>query len=146
MAEFFENDYVVRVESGHPGYTSYQIIATEAGWRQLIADLQHAIAHPPPPVAVTTPQGDTVQVDIADREGAAYLLEKYATIAGGQTSRVTLTFYLAKDLRSYHVHPKRWTEWREWLTCGALILLAGTILLLAGIGFLHLYGDFFKSH
>ncbi len=57
-------------------------------------------------------------------------MEKYATIAYGETSRIYLTFALSPDLDAYHVRPRRIRELLSFFGCLGII----AVLILALIG------------
>lgn len=113
MTEFYNNRYVIKVESGHPGYSHYQIISTREGMAEMVRSLQ---------AALESPEGER-------RSGS--LWNDSATIAHGQTSRVYLSFKLADDLSIYHVRPSRFKEGISFLGC---ICVALALLTLAYIG------------
>jgi len=124
MEEFFTNDYVVEVESGHPGYTDYKLIATPESWRTLAAELVNAAEKP----------GGADESKRNER-GELLLLSKYATISKGKTSRVSISFYAAKDLTAHHVPSSRFDRfYNSTVGCWLMFLVAAGILYLAAVG------------
>jgi len=120
MAEFFQNKFVIKIESGHPGYRQYTIIATRENMARMVQELSQALAEAEES-QLSNPQAST---------GLSQLWSQYATIAYGETSRITLTFALSPELDVFHARPKRS---RDLLFCfGCLGLTA--ILILAYIG------------
>jgi hypothetical protein len=83
--EYFENDFVVKVESGHPGYVAYSIIATPMAWRKLVSEVS---------VALENPRSSKHQ---QKENGEFGLISKNATISRGRTSRVSISFLAAED-------------------------------------------------
>ena len=130
MEEFFVNDFVIKVETGHPGYIDYKIIATPTSLRVLVDQLAEAAAR-------LEAAGDSQGYGT----GASPLLHKYATVSGGQTSRVTISFHAARDLTAHHVRPTRLQNLRNNLSCLLLLLAAAGIVYLAGVGAAKLLGE-----
>ncbi len=126
MEETFVNDFVVRVESGHPGYVSYQIIATPDSLLALSQELKDEAEK------YKRAQPSTISpIEHRDKHtpyrGEALLLSKYATQDKGKSSRVSIAFMAADDLSRYHVQPK--SSWNNLL----LLFVLGVVCL-AGIG------------
>ena len=117
MEEFFINKYVVETERGHPGRTSYTVYST----REDMLSMAQALTQ-----ALTTP--DATRLD--PRLPTDLVWHHYATIAGGETCRVTLAFCVADDLMRFHVRPTFGSRLRSWL--GLACWLA--FIAFAGIG------------
>jgi hypothetical protein len=120
MAEFFRNKYVVQVEHGHPGFTTYTVLSTREDMTALVEALSEALAKPEESLGESLPAPDS----------PTRLWSGYATTAYGQTSRVSLVFQLVRDLAPYHVRP---TTGRRLLgVVWALVVLL--VLALAVVG------------
>lgn len=136
MEEFYVNDYVIKVEGGHPGKQVYTLIATPETWLQLSAQLNFALKSP------TAKIGALKNVD-----GDMLLLEKYATISKGKTERVYLCFYAAEDLAAHHARPNLFQRFYDsFYGCGLMVLsIVVPILYLAAVGLSKLYGDYINA-
>jgi len=117
MEEFFINKYVIETKRSHPGATTYTIYSTREDMLSMVQALTDALAHPD--AARTTPG---LPNDL--------LWHHYATAARGETSRVTLAFCIADDLRPFHVRPTFGTRLRRWLGCANWLVFSA----FAGIG------------
>ena len=111
---FHENLYVIEKETGHPGYQQYSITSTPEHMKELVEALSRALSEP-------RPEGE--------------LWQAYATIARGETSRVTLRFAVTDDLKIYHKPPGLFARLLNKIgwPFGCLFVLA--ILYFAWIGF-----------
>ena len=124
--EHFKNDFVVKVERGHPGYVMYSVIATPMTWRKLINDLSGAV----------NTLHSTHKRKNAD--GEIELVNKYATISRGKSSRVSVSFVAAENLSKHHVC----LTLRSNLSCWAKLFVIAGILMLALIGISALLSGF----
>ncbi len=134
MEEFFTNDYVVEVESGHPGYINYKLIATPESWRVLAAQLASA--------AENAERGSISQQN-GKRE--TLLLQKYATVSKGKSSRVSLSFYAAKDLGVHHARATRLRKLWNNVSCWVVLIIALIFIYLAGVGASTVMAGFSKA-
>jgi hypothetical protein len=130
MEKKYVNDFVIEIASGHPGYTSYTIIATRENLGKLAADLGEALLLSDSEMAVSgnpsVYQGE--------------LVSRYATIAYGETSRVYLNFKLSADLAPYHVRKRNYPNF--FVALGSLAMLF--VLWLAYIGLRTVIHHFFR--
>ena len=117
MEETFNNKYVIRTKSGHPGYQSYDIIATPEDLQQLAASIQSKAQAADLPTKIHN-----------SGVGEKLLITEYATISRGKSSRVSFSFYAAKDL-SLH-HRKKTHDWGFYAGCIGVL----AILVLAFVG------------
>ena len=134
MEESFINDCVVEVESGHPGFVNYKLIATPETWRLLAAQLASAAEN-----------SASVDESKKNDRGEISLLSKYATIYKGKSSRVSISFYAVKNLTAYHVRPTWLQKFKSNASCFLIILVVVGVLYLAGVGASRLLGDFIKA-
>jgi hypothetical protein len=107
MEEFFINDFVVKVESGHPGYITYKIIATPESLRKLARELEAAVDRCERVEQLEGSSSSMFSAAARDRwkNGEFPLVGKPASISKGKTSRVYLSFIAARNLDAHHVHP-----------------------------------------
>lgn len=124
--EHFSNDFVVKVESGHPGYIAYSVIATPMTWRKLIDDLNGAVKT----------LHSTQKSKNAD--GEIELVSRRATISRGKSSHVSISFVAAEDLSNHHVG----STLRSNLSCWIKFCVIAGILVLALIGISALVSGF----
>jgi len=120
VEEIFYNDYVIKIEAGHPGFISYTIIANKKNMSRLVAELGAALKMMP----------DTKLSDKETGEQPQVIWSAYATKARQETSRVYLKYALANDLSPYHVIPKRKRD--LWATAKFVLLIV--LIVLAWIG------------
>ena len=124
MEESFKNNYVVEVEHGHPGRTSYTVFSTRDHMSELVGALSNALAKPEASLRESWQSDST----------PAVLWSEYATTAFGQSSRVYLTFSLCKDLERFHVRPGLYQRLGSAIPPAILIFLVTLLFVLALVG------------
>ena len=112
--ETFRNKFVIRQESGHPGYRSTTIVAT----REDLAAL-----------------ADEIKKKLADGYQPPFV-SHYATDTHGQSSRVYLQFEPAteKELDGYHQTKK---PLGSWIVRAVMGLIAVALVIIGGLRVWH---------
>ena len=95
MEESFNNDYVIQVEHGHPGSTTYTVYSTREHMTGMVRALTEALAKPE----------ESLREPWHPASLPTVLWQHYATTAYGKSSRVSLVFRLANDLAQFHARP-----------------------------------------
>jgi hypothetical protein len=134
MEEFFTNDYVVRVETGHPGYINYKLIATPEAWQVLASQLISAVQ-----------RAERNNNSQQNGSGETLLAQKYATVSRGKSSRVSISFYAAQDLAAHHTRPTGWRKFWNNVSCWLMLLIILVVIYLAGVGASTLIADLIKA-
>lgn len=113
MEEFFNNKYVVQVERGHPGSTTYTVFSTREHMTALVQALSEALAKPE----------ESLRESWQPPDSPTTLWSDYATIAYGRTSRVSLVFRLLRDLAPFHVRSTFIKRMGGFASCFLIILV-----------------------
>ena len=113
MEEFFNNDYVIQVEHGHPGSTTYTVYSTREHMTDMVRALSEALAKPE----------ESLRVPLQPASLPTVLWQHYATTAYGQSSRVSLVFRLAHDLAPFHTRPTFIKRMGGYASCLLMLLI-----------------------
>ncbi|MBL9204695.1 MAG: hypothetical protein JNN01_06400 [Opitutaceae bacterium] len=112
--ETFRNKFVIRQESGHPGYCSTTILATREDLAALSDEIRKKLAEGYQPPFVS----------------------HYATEAHGQSCRVYLQFEPATERELDEYHKTKNSPW-SWFIRPALGLLVVSLTIIGGLSVWH---------
>lgn len=114
MEESHLNRFVIRIESGHPGYTDYKIISTPDGFKEMLQTIQPKID------GIENRRKEDPQFEFSRH----LLFSEYATLDPGKTSRIYVSFDVDSDLEKYHRPPNRFTKLFGGIFNWMIIILA----------------------